>query len=62
MTIIWLYNQVYCLDLWGQQLYRGRMPRFDILMKHVGLIQDFMDRVLQVQDTGLMMSEKGVGT
>lgn len=38
------------------------MPCFDSLIRHVGLIQDFIDRVLQVQDTGLIMSEKGVGS
>lgn len=40
----------------------GHMPCFDILIKCVGLIQDLIDRVLQVQDTELIMSEKGVGS
>lgn len=62
MTIIRLNNQIHCLDLWGHQLYGGHMPCFDVLIRHVGPIQDFIDRVLQIQDTALIMSEKGVGS
>lgn len=62
MTMICLYNKRICFDLRGQQLYGGHMPCFDNLIRHVGLIQDFIDRVLQVQATGQIMSEKGVGS
>lgn len=46
----------------GTAVLWGHMPSFDGLIEHVGLIQDFIDRVLQIQDTALIMSEKGVGT
>lgn len=38
------------------------MSCFDIIIKRVSLIQDFIDRVLQVQETQLIKSEKGVGS
>lgn len=34
----------------------------DVLIQHISLIQDFIDRVLQVQDSGLIMPVKGVGS
>lgn len=45
-----------------QQLYGGHAMLSDVLIQHIGLIQDFIDRVLQVQDSGLIMPVKGVGS
>lgn len=76
LCVYWLYNwEIIGELLWYDCTIRfsalisransfmgGHMPGFDRLIKHVGVIQDFNDRVLQVQDTGLIVSEKGVGT
>lgn len=58
-----MYSNIVCIALWvPAALWGAHAMLSDVLIQHIGLIQDFIDRVLQVQDSGLIMPVKGVGS
>lgn len=51
-----MYSNIVCIDLWvPAALWGAHAMLSDVLIQHIGLIQDFIDR-------GLIMPVKGVGS